>query len=338
MLDGGAACFAGKLHEARLVDELAAGRLDADLAHMLQAFDQARHRGRPGGLGHLPQPRQPALARFRTAPRQGVEAPMPLDGQGVGQAGDIPPCGHRAATGCTAAPGPRPRARRCRAAGTSALPGRQGQPVVPDRLRQQSAHQFRRRASAEGAAGRSLGGAAVERAIVTAASFSAPMATGRPPRRPRRAAAASPACTRSWTRGRSSCASTPKTWNRNPPCGVVVVHLLGQRADRDAPGLERRHRGEQVRQQAAQPVQLPDHQAIAGLDGGQGLGAVAAASAGTILEQVALIGAGRQQSVPLRKHRARLQPAPACPSLVPPCMQAGQFVLADAACRGRVMP
>ena len=35
-------------------------------------------------------------------------------------------------------------------------------------------------------------------------------------------AAARPAMTRSWVRDRSNCASAPKTWNRNSPCGVVV--------------------------------------------------------------------------------------------------------------------
>jgi hypothetical protein len=44
-------------------------------------------------------------------------------------------------------------------------------------------------------------------AAITAASFSASIAGGRPPRRPRRRAAASPACTRSWINDRSNCAS-----------------------------------------------------------------------------------------------------------------------------------
>ena len=59
-------------------------------------------------------------------------------------------------------------------------------------------------------------------AATTAAIFSASIATGRPPRRPRRRAAARPARTRSWVNDRSNCASAPKTWNRNSPCGVVV--------------------------------------------------------------------------------------------------------------------
>lgn len=85
MLDGGAARLAGELCEAGLMDELAAGRLDADPAHVLQAFDQSQHRGWLGGFGHLPQPCQPALARLRAAPRQGIEVLALFDGQAVGQ-------------------------------------------------------------------------------------------------------------------------------------------------------------------------------------------------------------------------------------------------------------
>ena len=59
-------------------------------------------------------------------------------------------------------------------------------------------------------------------AAMTAAIFSASIATGRPPRRPRRRAAARPALTRSRVSDRSNCASAPKTLNRNSPCGVVV--------------------------------------------------------------------------------------------------------------------
>ena len=57
---------------------------------------------------------------------------------------------------------------------------------------------------------------------MTAAIFSASIATGRPPRRPRRRAAARPALTRSRVSDRSNCASAPKIWKSNSPCGVVV--------------------------------------------------------------------------------------------------------------------
>jgi len=48
-------------------------------------------------------------------------------------------------------------------------------------------------------------------AATTAAIFSVSIATGRPPRRPRRRAAARPAFTRSWINERSNCDSAPKT-------------------------------------------------------------------------------------------------------------------------------
>ncbi len=151
MLDGGASRFAGELRQACLVDELAAGRLDADPAHMLQAFDQAQHRSWLGGLGHLPQPRQPALARLRRAPCQGIEALALLGGQAVGQ-----PTMHLLA--CVVPQlAAQPLQPRDRGHDDVALPahlhcqaGEEGQPVVLDRLRQQGAHQFRRRAPAEG--------------------------------------------------------------------------------------------------------------------------------------------------------------------------------------------
>ena len=45
MLDRGAAGLAGELRQARLMDEMAAPRLDADGADMLQPLDQAEHGG-----------------------------------------------------------------------------------------------------------------------------------------------------------------------------------------------------------------------------------------------------------------------------------------------------
>ena len=41
------------------------------------------------------------------------------------------------------------------------------------------------------------------------------------------------------------------------------IDLLGERAERNAALLEARHRGQQMRQRSAEPIQLPDHQAIA---------------------------------------------------------------------------
>jgi len=73
------------------------------------------------------------------------------------------------------------------------------------------------------------------------------------------------------------------------------VHLLGQRPERDAAGLEVADRGEKVRQRPAEPIQLPDDQAIAGMQEGQCFGQaspVAAAAAGLVLEQVTPVDAG----------------------------------------------
>lgn len=53
-------------------------------------------------------------------------------------------------------------------------------------------------------------------------NLSSVMVGGRPPTRPRRRAAASPAVTRSLVKARSYWASAPKTWNSSSPDAVVV--------------------------------------------------------------------------------------------------------------------
>jgi hypothetical protein len=99
-------------------------------------------------------------------------------------------------------------------------------------------------------------------ATTTAASFSPSIATGRPPRRPRRRAAARPARTRSWIRDRSNCARAPKTWNRNSPCGVVVS--ICSVSDRNATSRSWRavYCREQVGKRSAETVKLPYHKAV----------------------------------------------------------------------------
>ena len=67
--------------------------------------------------------------------------------------------------------------------------------------------------------------------------------------------------------------------------------------------LEVGNRRQQVRQRSAEPVQLPDDQAIAGSDERKRLGqtgTIAAATADPILEQVTLIDAGGEQRVTLQ--------------------------------------
>jgi len=79
--------------------------------------------------------------------------------------------------------------------------------------------------------------------------------------------------------------------------------LLGQRTEGDAAVLEPSHGGEEMRQGAAEPVKLPDDQAVTGTDEGERLGeagAVAATAAGMVLEQVPLVDASDQKSVALQ--------------------------------------
>lgn len=78
--------LARELGQPGLVDYVPAAGLDAEAADVLQPCDQAQHGGRLGGLRHLPQPGQPALAGVLSASRQRVEPFAPLGRQAVGQA------------------------------------------------------------------------------------------------------------------------------------------------------------------------------------------------------------------------------------------------------------
>jgi hypothetical protein len=93
---------------------------------------------------------------------------------------------------------------------------------------------------------------------------------GRPPLRPRRRADASPAAVRSRIRSRSNSARAPKAWKTSFPLAVVVSipsvrllnphALLGQAGD----GVD------QVAEAAAEAVQPPDHEGVAGAELFQG--------------------------------------------------------------------
>jgi hypothetical protein len=73
MPDCAAAGLTNKLGQACLMDPLAATGVDADRAHVRQAFDQTEHSVRRGRLWHLPQPSQPALAGLFSALRQRIK-------------------------------------------------------------------------------------------------------------------------------------------------------------------------------------------------------------------------------------------------------------------------
>ena len=137
-------------------------------------------------------------------------------------------------------------------------------------------------------------------AAMTAAIFSASIATGRPPRR---RAAARPALTRSRVSDRSNCASAPKTWNRNSPCGVVVS--ICSVSERNAPPRSFSSFTVASRWGSDRPRRSSFHttKAIARLQEGQRLrkaATIVAAAAGAIFEQMPLVNSRCQQGVALQ--------------------------------------
>jgi hypothetical protein len=92
-------------------------------------------------------------------------------------------------------------------------------------------------------------------------------------------------------------------WNNSSPLRCGGVDLLGQPPERDTALLEVRHRGQQMRQRATEPIQLPDHQTVAVAHDGQRLAqasAIVAAAARVVVEQVPLIDPGGEQCIPLQ--------------------------------------
>lgn len=76
---------------------------------------------------------------------------------------------------------------------------------------------------------------------------------------------------------------------------MVVIHPLGQRAERHLFVPERGHDAEQMRQRPPEPIQLPDHKYVAGANELEGLSqtrAVMLHAGGVILKQVSCIDAG----------------------------------------------
>ena len=81
------------------------------------------------------------------------------------------------------------------------------------------------------------------------------------------------------------------------------IHLLGQRTKGDTALLEIGHRGEEMRQRSAEPVQLPDHQAVAGPDESKCFGqtsTVNTASGDPVFKQVAFVDPGGEKRVTLQ--------------------------------------
>ncbi len=67
----------GELRQARLMHTMPARGIDTDRPDMVQALDEAEHRGRLCRQGHLAQPDEPALPGLRTALCQRIElAPL----------------------------------------------------------------------------------------------------------------------------------------------------------------------------------------------------------------------------------------------------------------------
>src|SRR5215213_5753524 len=87
---------------------------------------------------------------------------------------------------------------------------------------------------------------------------------GRPPRRPRARAAASPALVRSRMRSRSNSANAANTWKTSLPPGVVVS-MASWRLRNPTPHSARPVTVvDQMPQGAAEPVELPDDQGVTG--------------------------------------------------------------------------
>src|SRR6185437_11357604 len=138
MLHRGPPGLARQLHQARLVDEVATPRLNADGAHMLKSLYEADHGGGLGRLRHLPQPGKPAQAASLPMFGQGVEALALFGGKPPGQSAMSLPA--RAMTQISAQTLQRCRRRDDDTACAALLHHRfrqEGEPIVLDRLHEQ---------------------------------------------------------------------------------------------------------------------------------------------------------------------------------------------------------
>ena len=127
------------------------------------------------------------------------------------------------------------------------------------------------------------------------------MTDGRPPWRPRARAAASPAAVRSRMRSRSNSAKAANTWKEHELAarGGGVDRLL-EAAEPDAAVGQAGDGVDQVPEGAAEAVEFPDDQGVAGAELVQELledGAVGAGAAGGLGEHP--VAAGRGEGVDL---------------------------------------
>jgi hypothetical protein len=92
---------------------------------------------------------------------------------------------------------------------------------------------------------------------------------------------------------RSNSASAPKTWNCIRPPGVGGVDLLGQRAEPDLAVVQLFDELDEMFEPAAEPVQSPDHERVAGgeeLEAGVELGAVLERPGADVVKHAAAAG------------------------------------------------
>ena len=107
----------GKLRQARLMHAMPARGIDADRPDMVQALDQAEHRGRLCRLRHLAKPDKPALPAFRPALRQRIELPPLLGGKADRSAGARSPAAPESGDRCRGVRGAAAPERRSAAGG-----------------------------------------------------------------------------------------------------------------------------------------------------------------------------------------------------------------------------
>jgi len=157
MLHRGAAGFTGKLGQAYLVDAVGTSGVDAERTHVNQSLDQTQHRKRLRCLRHLAEPRQPALSALSAVLCERIQAMALIGRQSLGQ-----PTLHLSSCLVADADAETFKCARQRhddpplPAFLHHQPSEVSEPIVLDRMRQQPAGQFVRRARTEGIQSQSI--------------------------------------------------------------------------------------------------------------------------------------------------------------------------------------